>query len=180
MCLSALTESEFTLLNEHDGCTKCHCFYMDHHSQWCPNGFPVGKGYKTLTLNNALSAMKSKATAKPASKPAAATTSKIETMDSDEEISAAAVVLPDSPAQYGSNSDEDWEMSNHKVSEMIHTKHLLWNCQINSLIDKFPLRTCALIDHGAHLVLIHLDLVEKLTLKKYCLNKPEIIDVTFS
>ena len=108
---------------------------MDHHSQWCPNGFPVGKGYKTLTLNNALSAKKSKATAKPASKPVAATTSKIETMDSNEDISAAAVVLPDSPARYGSNSDEDWEMWDHEVSDLIHTKHLLWNCQINSLID---------------------------------------------
>ena len=78
---------------------------MDHHSQWCHNGFPVGKGYKTLTLNNALSAKKSKATEKPASKPVAATTSKIETVHSDEDISAASVVLPDSPAQYGSNPE---------------------------------------------------------------------------
>ena len=37
-----------------------------------------------------------------------------------------------------------------------------------------------LIDHRAHLVLIHPDLVKKLAWKKYRLNKPEIIDVTFS
>ena len=31
-----LLHSEQTLLNEHEGCTKCHCFYAGHHSQSCP------------------------------------------------------------------------------------------------------------------------------------------------
>ena len=142
--------------------------------------FQLEKVYKTLTLNDALSAKKSKATAKPASKPVTTTTSKIETVDSDEDISAAAVVLLDSPAQYGSDSDEDWEMSDCEVSTPIHAKHLLWNCHVNSLIDDFPVRTHALIDNGAHLILIYQDLVAKLTLKKCRLNKPEIVDITFS
>jgi len=177
--LPALNDAEHTLLNEHDGCTKCCRFYTDHHSQQCPNGFPVGKGYKTLTLNDALAAKKSKATAKPSSKPVAATTSKVETVDSDDDISATAVVLLHSPAKYGSDSDEDWEMSDRDVSPPIRTKHLIWNCQVNSLTDDFPVKTRALIDNGAHLILIHLELVEKLALKKYCLNKPEVVDVAF-
>jgi len=164
---------------EHDGCTKCRRFYTDHRSQQCPNGFPVGKGYKTLTLNDALATKKSKATAKPSSKPVATTTSKVETVDSDDDISTAAVVLLHSPAKYGSDSDEDWEMSDHDVSLPIHAKHLIWNCQVNSLTDDFPVKTRTLIDNSAHLVLIHLELVKKLTLKKYCLNKPEVVNVAF-
>ena len=94
------------------------------------NGFPVGKDYKTHTLNDALSTKKLKVTAKPVSKPVVVTTSKIETMDSDEDISAAAVILPDSPAQYGSNLDKDWEMSDCEVRALICVKHLLWKSTV--------------------------------------------------
>ena len=62
--LAPLTEGERTLLNEHDGCTKCHCFYVSHRSHNCTLGFPTAKGYKTLTRADALAAKKSKATTK--------------------------------------------------------------------------------------------------------------------
>jgi len=62
--LAPLTESEQTLLNEDDGCTKCRCFYVGHCSHACMLGFPTAKGYKTLTITDALAAKKAKATTK--------------------------------------------------------------------------------------------------------------------
>ena len=179
--LPPLTDDECTLLNEHKGCTKCRHFYVDHRSQSCPDGFPSGKNYKTLTVASALSAKKAKAVAKPTAKPIAATTASIKEVESDEDVSATAAVLPDSPGTYASDSDEDWDVSRGDVSNTpIRSKHLIWECQINSLTDDFPVKTRALIDNGAHLVLIHPELVERLGLKQYRLNKPELVDVTFS
>jgi hypothetical protein len=182
--LPPLTDTERTLLNEHEGCMKCRRFYTDHRSQSCPNGFPLGKGYKTLTLSDALAAKKGKAVAKSArpSKPVAATSATIEDVDTDKEISATAAILPNSPAEYTSDSDEDWDVSCGEVSLLpLHGKHLVWNCQIHSqTMNDFPVKTCALIDNGAHLVLIRPDLVDRLGLKKFKLHAPELIDVAFS
>ena len=180
--LPPLTDSERNLLNEHRGCTKCRHFYVDHRSQNCPDGFPSGKGYKTLTMTDVLAAKKAKAVAKPTSKAVAATSSAtIEDVDSDDDVSAAAAILPDSPGKYTSDSDEDWDVSRREVSRPpLRGKHLIWNCQIHSLTDDFPVKTRALIDNGAHLVLIHPDLVDHLGLKKYRLHKPELVDVAFS
>jgi hypothetical protein len=131
-------------------------------------------------VTDALSAKKGKAVAKPKSKSVAATTATIETLSSDDEISATAAVLHDSPREYNSDSDEDGDVSHCKVSPPFRSKHLVWECQIHSLTDDFPVKTCALIDNGAHLVLIHPDLVNRLGLKKHRLHVPEIVDVAFS
>ncbi|EDR06062.1 uncharacterized protein LACBIDRAFT_329149 [Laccaria bicolor S238N-H82] len=179
--LPPLTDDERALLNEHDGCTKCCRFYCDHHSQSCPDGFPSGKNYKTLTVAFALAAKKAKAVAKHTAKPVAATAASIEEVDSDDDLSATVAVLPNSPGNYASDSDEDWDVSHRDVSNTsIRSKHLIWNCQINSLTNDFPVKTRALIDNGAHLVLIRPELVERLGLKQYKLNKPELVDVAFS
>ena len=177
--LPALTDTERTLLNEHDGCTKCCRFFAGHHSQSCPNGFPAGKGYKTLTAMDAMTAKKAKAVAKAVTKAVATTTASTETVNSDNEISATVAILPDSPSEYNSDSDEDWDMSRRDVSPPLHCKHLVWHCQIHSLIEDFPVKTRTLIDNGT-LVLIPPDLVDCLGLKKHKLHKPEIVDVAFS
>jgi hypothetical protein len=98
--LPPLTDDERALLNDHDGCTKCRRFYCDHRSQSCPDGFPSGKTYKTLTLAFALAAKKAKAVAKQTAKPVAATAASIEEIDSDDDVSATAAVLPNSPGNY--------------------------------------------------------------------------------
>jgi len=174
--LPSLTDDEHTLLNEHEGCTKCRHFYAGHRSQSCPNGFPTGKGYKPLVLTDALAAKKAKAVAKTSTKAIAAT---IEDVDSDEEFTTAAAVMPNSPGVYESDSEDYSDISGHDVSCPLHSKHLLWDCQIHGLISDFPVTTCALIDNGAHLVLICPELINQLGLKKYRLHKPETIDVMF-
>jgi len=184
--LPPLLDAKQTLLNKHDGCTKCCHFYVDHQSQNCPDSFPSGKMYKTVTLTNALTAKKAKATTKHSksmtTKPVAATSSAtIEAVDSNEDISATTAILPDFPSKYTSDSDEDWDISCCEVSHTpLCSKHLIWNCQIHSQMDDFPVKTCALLDNSAHLVLIQPDLVDCLGLKQYQLHVLEVIDVAFS
>ena len=101
-------------------------------------------------------------------------------MDSDDNISVAAAILPNSPGEYNSDSDEDWDISHREVSPPLHGKHLVWNCQIHSSTKDFPVKTHALIDNGAHLVLICPELVNQLGLKKHDLPEPELIDVAFN
>jgi len=68
---------------------------------------------------------------------------------------AMSLLLQLSPGEYASDSDEDWDVSHHEVSSPpLCGKHLIWNCQIHSLTDDFPLKTHALLDDGMHLVLI--------------------------
>ena len=133
-----------------------------------------------LTTSDATTAKKVKAVSKTVNKAVAATSSTIEPVDSDEEISATAAILPDSPGEYNSDSDEDWDVSHHEVSLPICGKHLVWECQVHSMTEDFPVKTCALIDNGMHLVLIHPELVSCLGFKKYRLQKPELVDVTFN
>ena len=149
-----------------------------HHSQSCLNGFPLAKGYKTVTLSDVLTAKQGKAVAKTVTK---AVTATIETIDSDEEVVAAAAILPESPGTYVSDTSDGWnELSECDMSPSIQAKHLLWDCQIHGLINDFPVKTHKHIDNGVHLVLICLELVTELGLKKYCLHDPKIIDVTFN
>jgi len=96
---------------------------------------------------------------------------------SNDNIAAAAAVLPQSPGGYALDSDEDADVSHHDVSAPICVKHLFWSCQIHGLINDFPVKMKVLLDNGAHLVLIHPELVAELGLKRYRLQVPEIVDV---
>jgi len=153
---------------------------MDHCSQSCPNSFPVGKGYKTLTTADALATKKAKVVVKLMRKAVTTTSAMIEEVESDDEITAAATVLPDSDGEYNSDSDKDWDVLHCEVSPPLCGKHFIWHCQIHSLTEDFPVKTHTLINNGAHLVLISPELVEQLGLKIDKLCKPEPIDVAFS
>ena len=125
-CLPPLGNAEHTLLNKHDGCTRCWYFYVGCCSQSCPNGFPVGKGYGCLTLTDLLAAKKAKAVAKTF-----AVTSKIEALSSNKEIATATAVLPDSPGNFESDLENYDDPSDHDVSALLYTKHLFWTCQLH-------------------------------------------------
>jgi len=127
-----------------------------------------------LTIANTLAAKKAKVTTKTTK----AVSAMIATVDSSDDVmSAAAAVLPQSPGGFSSDSDEDADISHRNVSAPLHVKHLFWNCQIHGLINDFPVKTRALIDNGMHLVLIRPDLAAELGLKKYHLHVPEVVDV---
>jgi len=177
--LPLLLDSECTLL---DGCTKCRKFYVSHRSQDCPTGFPSGKGYKTLSITDTLTAKKGKSTATSSSsnKQAPKAVAAMAPLSDDKPNIIAAVLPSTSDYKSDSDSDENADISKRDVSTSIKAKHLLWDCQIHGLLTDFPVKTQGLIDNGAHLVLIHPDLITKLNLRKYHLHKPEIIDVTMN
>ena len=58
--LAKLLDTEWALLNAHEGCMKCCHFYINHHAKDCPNGFPATAGYKPLTNTMASVAKRSK------------------------------------------------------------------------------------------------------------------------
>lgn len=58
-----LTQKNCDLLNTHEGCYKCHHFYVTHKSNTCPHGFPDAMTYKLLTKVSALVAKRKSAKA---------------------------------------------------------------------------------------------------------------------
>ena len=98
---------------------------------------------------------------------------------SDEETPTITAILP-SIDVYSSVSEEDAGISDRDVSAPFKSKHLIWHCQVHGLTADFPVMTCALINNGAHVILIRPELVAKLGLKKYHLHMPELIDVAMN
>jgi hypothetical protein len=45
-----LPDSERKLLGDHQGCTKCRQFFVNHHPLTCPNGYGLGLNHKVLTM----------------------------------------------------------------------------------------------------------------------------------
>lgn len=56
-------------------------------------------------------------------------------------------------------------------------EHLLWHCIADNGLVQFPVKTMALINSGAHMIFIHLNLVEKLDLHTFQQSLPENISV---
>lgn len=49
VALPRLLDSERKLLYDNNSCLKCHCVFVSHRSNNCPNEFPNAASYKTLT-----------------------------------------------------------------------------------------------------------------------------------
>lgn len=60
---SKLTDDERVLLNQYSSCCKCRQLFVNHKANNCPNGFPDGCSYKTITQDLALSLAAKKAIA---------------------------------------------------------------------------------------------------------------------
>ena len=84
--LAKLLNTGQTLLNTHEGCTKCHSFYINHHAKDCPNGFPATVGYKPLTDTMASVAKRLKGVRKTM------VAAMVETKEEDENEELVAVV----------------------------------------------------------------------------------------
>ena len=65
-----------------------------------------------------------------------------------------------------------------KPAAPLKCKHLTWNCSLTGPAGPFPVN--ALIDSGAHMVLIWPDLVHKLKLPILPLQTPELVNVTIA
>ena len=81
-----------------------------------------------------------------------------------------------SSALEGGSDTEDKDAD--KVSAPFHAPHLWWKACISGPDTEFPITVQMLLDNGAHIVLIHTDLVNNLNLCHHPLPEPETVDIT--
>ena len=133
-----------------------------------------GKGYKTLTAADAAKAKvaHAKGTRKPA--PVAAITDTTTEPDSDRENNAVAALFPN--AAVADYLDELDQLDNSlSVSPPLKCDHLRWKCTLTGPTG--IINVTALIDSGAHMVLIRPSIVKRLGLSPLALQTPERVNV---
>jgi len=169
-----LDPEERKLLSMHNGCFKCRRFDQSHSSHNCPHGFPDGKSYKkvTATCDACGNAPKKDKRSAPSAKgkAVAAITTDDMTTGSDDEDDFVAAVMPSAVLGNGSFSESD-------VSPPLRSKHFVAKFQIFADHLDFPLTYAALVDNGAHLVLIRPEVADELHLQRHPLKTPEIVSV---
>ena len=156
-----LTDTERTLLFEHDGCTKCRKPWQNHLKATCPNPWPKKSNVKTLTKAD----MGAPPPGFPKSRRAkvahgVAVNHVGEGSSTTVTASASVVQMP--------NNIVDSEDSSEYVAPL-HTPHLLWRCALDAaqtvIVD-------ALIDDGSHTVLIDEAIAARLELRRRKLPSP--------
>ncbi|KIM90206.1 hypothetical protein PILCRDRAFT_1558 [Piloderma croceum F 1598] len=154
-----LTDTDRTLLNQHEGCYKCRRFYVNHKGNACPNGFPEATLYKGLTEADALIAKKKKnviAVVNPA-------------------LVSPTLVKPTVVAAVGMSSSVigNGTDSESYVPPPLHAPHLYWDCLADGPDPYSPVRIHALIDNACTTVMIKPDLADMLGLRRVALPEPE-------
>ena len=147
----------------------------------CPNGFPDGNTYKkiTATRDTAGNAPKqpapssSASTTKGKGKVVAAITPAEQEESEDDDGDFVTTVMPSAALGNGSFSKED-------VSPPLRSKHFITKFKIYGPHSDFALNFSALIDNGAHVVLIRPEVVDELGLKRHLLPVPEPVDVAIT
>ena len=177
---SKLKEEECRLLECFNGCFKCHCYNQSHGTADCPNRFPDGNTYKkiTATCDAAGNAPKQPAPSSSAANTkgkgkAVAAITHAEQDSEDDDRNFITAVMPSAVLGNGSWSEED-------VSPPLQSKHFITKFKIYSPCLDFTLNFSALIDNGAHVILIHPEVVNKLGLEWHLLSVPEPVDVAIT
>ena len=169
-----LTDEERRLLHDHEGCLKCREFYIGHHAKQCTVTLS-GKDYKVRTLADALRAKAKTGTRAPT----IAATTEAESGRTTPAPDLVAAVFPQSAMIVADKSLSD--SSDTSVSSVsaapLKGKHFIWTCQLNNAADRLSLKTRALIDGGAHMVLICPDIATRLALPTFPLSDPEQVNV---
>ncbi|CAA7259594.1 unnamed protein product [Cyclocybe aegerita] len=166
-----LTEAERALLLAHDGCLKCHQFNVGHRNFACPNSFPSGNGYKTITL--AADAAGHPAKNKPNTSGSDAKGKMVASISEAKSNSDSSFVAAVGPSCVLSNRSESGDSSfGDVVSAPICAKHFVWQYTIDGPLGDYPVKISTLVDCGAHVILIHSDLVCSLALPIHTLDEP--------
>jgi hypothetical protein len=168
-----LTDEEQCLLNEHEGCFKCCDFYVEHWAAQCTK-ILSGKDYKVCTL---LDTLQAKAARTNACTTIVAAVTKPENPASE----LVAAVFPQSSVTTADNSmseNSDTSVASVSAQPPLKGKHFIWTCRLNNATDRLSMKTKALIDRGAHMVLIRPDIVTQLMLPTFLLEHPEQVNIT--
>ena len=163
---------------DHNGCFKCRLFDQSHGSHNCPNDFPDGNKYQKITAYcNAVGnppKRKNKGAHTSKNKPiASVTTADAGEPDTSDEDDFVTVVMPSAILGSGSFSEDD-------VSPPMRSKHFVAKFNIAAQHLDFPLTFSMLIDNGAHLILIHPEVVDTLQLERHLLKVPETVSIAIS
>ena len=171
-----LTEEERRLLQEHDGCFKCRTFYAGHRQGTCTTTVS-GKGYKPLTAQDALRAKAQKNTRRSTT---VGVVSDATTPTPAESPNLVAAVFPDfdDDEEISFSDANDDSLPSVSVPPPLKCKHLTWKCSLTGPTGSFPVR--ALVDSGAHMVLIRSALAHKLQLPIQFLENPELVNVAMA
>ena len=100
----------------------------------------------------------------------------IESAEPAKSTDLVAAVFPQSiTITADSSTAEDLDSSIASVSNTppLKGKHLVWTCRVDNATDHVSVKAHALIDSGAHMVLIRPDLVKRLNLPSLPLVTPE-------
>lgn len=148
--LPKLQEKEKKLLNDHEGCTHCCKFYVDHQTKTCPmtatNTWPDVETYVPLTLEMALAA-------------------KPQTTSSAHLAAVAAI------SQIGA---QDVDTDLYVDTSPLTVPHLVATLDaFGPNISEFPLSIPALLDIGCPSVVINSNLADRLGLCRYPLPPEE-------
>ena len=73
--------------------------------------------------------------------------------------------------------DSDSSIASVCATPPLKGEHFIWTCRIDNATDRISVKTRALIDSGAHMVLICPDLVKRLNLPSYPLATPENVNI---
>ena len=159
-CLPPLTAFERTLLQNNEGCFKCHVPFAEHLSCDCPMGFPDKSLYKPLTEADIAIAKRRKGVSKPTKAAAVLPVT----------VTPAVVIMPSATLGNGSDSecvDTPFSSPHFFVDVIVSGSSCLIQC---------PVR--ALIDHGCDAVLISPEFADQLGLSRCNLPEPKSVVVT--
>jgi len=175
-----LGDDEHKLLQLHNRCFKCCRFNQSHRAADCPNGFPDGNMYKKI--------MPTRDVAGNPPKPAAIASS-------SGGLSKGKAVTSITPAEGETTSDKEGDFvtavfplavlgnrsfSEEDISPPLCSKHFIAKFKVYGPRLDFALMYAALIDNGAHIVLICPEVVEELGLERHLLPVPEPVDVVIT
>ena len=175
-----LTPDERRVLQEYNGCYKCRRLNVDHRAKECTVVLS-GKGYKPVTAPVTASDAAPPRAATSSSKgyrraaAIAATGNSAHISDTEYEQDLVAALFPNADDPDDADELDD---SLESVRPQLKCSHLIWNCTLTGHTGLR--RTSALIDSGAHMVLIRASLVKRLGLIPTKLDKPERVNVAMN
>jgi hypothetical protein len=163
----ALTDDECSILKEFDECFKCRRLFQTHGSRQCTALFPRQEGYcavarpSQIQIDSWNKTKESSSDKQSYSNPSSSN----HPVKHQKKDAAASVILNDDSDSDGSNTLA--ALGDYEATEGndVHGKHLYWECCLSGPNSEFPMKTTALLDSGAHVVLICDTLVDELGLR---------------
>jgi hypothetical protein len=173
-----LTPDERRVLQEHDGCFKCRKLNAGHRASDC-SVILSGKGYKPVTApvtapDTAQKTAPSTSKGPRRNTTIAATAGNALNDDNDCSQNLVAALFTNNAESDADDLDDNPE----SVRPQLKCEHLIWNCLLTGPTGLT--RTNALIDSGAHMVLIRASIVKRLGLTPNKLPTPELVNVAMN